>query len=306
MGRCLSDPPDSLAISRIVVARLIPWHVSPRGAGETQGKRSNASSAWSQSRWTHPRTTRRRNAGMGSEFLGTKWDDVVPVIPPASLHLMVIGPLSVALLGYLWAVGEASAVLRATLVGLPLMAAVMLPLLPVIGAPAVGFGWLASAVGEATVLIRSARKHCDFRIAPGLVTPTVCATVGSTLGWIVAEHGRRAGLAEVCSRSASTRSCLPAFHRKQLVDTVYLATRGCTALPRARRRAKLMQLDHTRRGQERRFSPSRSRHSIAPSGSLDACVLRSRRHTTRSRCWSPTTDQTTGRPKCSRGSPTRA
>ncbi len=162
-------------------------------------------------------------------FLGEKWDGVIPVIPPASLHLMLIGPLSVALLGYLWAVGEASAVLRATLVGLPLMAAVMLPLLPVIGAPAVGFGWLASAAGEAIVLIRSARKHCDFKVAPGLAAPTACATVGATLGWIVVEHGHTtaaAGLVGGLLAVGVYTLLLAAFHRSQLVDTVHLAARG--------------------------------------------------------------------------------
>ena len=78
-------------------------------------------------------------------LLGHQWEDVVAVIPPASLHLMVMGPISVALIGYLWAIGEATAVLRATLAGIPLQAAVMVPLLLLIGVPAVrlrldGFG----------------------------------------------------------------------------------------------------------------------------------------------------------------------
>jgi O-antigen/teichoic acid export membrane protein len=162
-------------------------------------------------------------------FLGEKWDGVVAVIPPASLHLMLIGPLSVALLGYLWAMGEASAVLRATLAGLPLMAAVMLPLLIVIGAPAVGFGWLASAAGEATVLIRSARKHCDFRITPGLAPPTACATAGAVLGWIVAERGGAtagAGLLAGLLAVGVYVLLLAAFRRRQLLDTASLVARG--------------------------------------------------------------------------------
>ena len=84
------------------------------------------------------------------------------MIPPASLHLMVIGPISVAVMGYLFAVGDASAVLRSTLVGFPLMFAVMIPLLMVIGVPAVGYGWLAWGIGEGTVLVLSARKHIQF------------------------------------------------------------------------------------------------------------------------------------------------
>ena len=92
-------------------------------------------------------------------LLGSQWTDAVAVIPPASLHLMVIGPISVAVMGYLFAVGDASAVLRSTLVGFPLMFAVMIPLLMVIGVPAVGYGWLAWGIGEGTVLVLSARKQ---------------------------------------------------------------------------------------------------------------------------------------------------
>ena len=123
-------------------------------------------------------------------LLGSQWTDAVAVIPPASLHLMIVGPLSVALIGYLWAVGDASAVLRATLVGLPLMAIVMIPLLMTIGVSAVGFGWLAFGAGEGTVLIRSARKHAEFRIRPGLVPPAVFAVVGAAAGWMVSSSSR--------------------------------------------------------------------------------------------------------------------
>ena len=121
-------------------------------------------------------------------MLGDQWMEVVPVIPPACLHLMVMGSISVALLGYLWAIGEAAAVLRATLVGIPLMFAVMIPLLAVIGVPAVGFGWLASGVGEATVLILSARKHAEFHISSRLIPPTLFASLGATLGWVVSSE----------------------------------------------------------------------------------------------------------------------
>ncbi len=119
-------------------------------------------------------------------LLGSQWTDAVAVIPPASLHLMVIGPISVAVMGYLFAVGDASAVLRSTLVGFPLMFAVMIPLLMVIGVPAVGYGWLAWGIGEGTVLVLSARKHIQFRIRPSLMRPTIFAVAGASLGWLVA------------------------------------------------------------------------------------------------------------------------
>jgi O-antigen/teichoic acid export membrane protein len=162
-------------------------------------------------------------------LLGDQWNDAIPVIPPASLHLMIIGPISAALIGYLWAVGDASAVLRATLVGIPLMAAVMLPLLAVIGVAAVGFGWLASGVGEATVLILSARKYAEFRIRPRLVPPTIFAVLGALAGWLVAlEVGATflGGLAGGLFAAVVYLLALWLWHRSYLLDSLHLSIRG--------------------------------------------------------------------------------
>ena len=101
---------------------------------------------------------------------------------------MVMGPLTVALIGYLWAVGEASAVLRATVAGIVAMAVVMIPLLTVIGVPAVGFGWLAAGVGEATILIVCARKHAEFTIVPRLLPPAILAVIAASVGWFVSRQ----------------------------------------------------------------------------------------------------------------------
>jgi O-antigen/teichoic acid export membrane protein len=162
-------------------------------------------------------------------LLGSQWNDAIPVIPPASLHLMVMGPISAALIGYLWAIGDASAVLRAALAGIPLMAIVMLPLLAVIGVPAVGFGWLATGVGEATVLIMSARKHVEFRIKPRLVPPTIFAVLGALVGWVVSvEVGPTffGGLAGGLSAAIVYLCALWLWHRSYLLDSVQLSIRG--------------------------------------------------------------------------------
>ena len=165
-------------------------------------------------------------------LFGSQWTDVVPVIPAASLHLMVMGSISVALVGYLWALGEASAVLRATLAGIPLLAVVMIPLLLVIGVPAVGFGWLASGVGEATVLILAARKHAEFRIKPRLIPPTIFAAVGASLGWFVSsEVGTTVvgGLVGAVFAVAVYLLALWVWHRSYLLDSVHLSIRGLRA-----------------------------------------------------------------------------
>ena len=162
-------------------------------------------------------------------LLGDQWEGAVAVIPPACLQLMVIGPMSVALIGYLWALGEASAVLRAALVGIPLMAAVLIPLLLVIGAPAVGFGWMAAGAGEAFVLIAAARRHAEFRITPALLPPTVFAVIAGTLGWLAATAvgvTLLGGLVGGLCAAAVYLATLAVWHRTHLVDTFQLSVRG--------------------------------------------------------------------------------
>ena len=162
-------------------------------------------------------------------LLGSQWTDVVPVIPPAALHLMVMGPLTVAFIGYLWAVGEASAVLRATVASILTMGVVMIPLLAVIGVPAVGFGWLASGVAEATILIMCARKHAQFTIAPRMIPPTMLAVLAASAGWLVSREAGDtaiAGLAGALTGVVLYLALLWISHRNYLLDSIRLSARG--------------------------------------------------------------------------------
>lgn len=162
-------------------------------------------------------------------LFGPQWTEVVPVIPPACLHLMIFAPISVAFVGYLWAEGEASAVLRASLVGTPLMLATILLLMMVIGVPAVGFGWLAAGVGEATILIVSARKHTEFNIRAGLLPPTVVAFGAAAVGWVVTSAvgiSLLGGLVGALFAVGVYLLILSLWHRSELLDTFHLSVRG--------------------------------------------------------------------------------
>jgi uncharacterized membrane protein YfcA len=109
------------------------------------------------------------------------------------------------------------------------MAVVMIPLLILIGVPAVGFGWLAFGVGEATMLIRAAKKHSEFSITPRIVPPTIAASIGAVVGWLVAvEVGTTVlgGLVGALLASLVYLLCLWIFHRSYLIDSVRLSARG--------------------------------------------------------------------------------
>ncbi|MDQ3994636.1 MAG: oligosaccharide flippase family protein [Actinomycetota bacterium] len=118
--------------------------------------------------------------------LGAKWEEAADVVPWASLGLMVGGPVSVAVAGYLWAVGDASTPLRALVIQGVTWIAIALPLLPIVGVAAVGLGWLAASVTEAAILARRASRRTGARILSALVVPTAVAAVAGAAGWATA------------------------------------------------------------------------------------------------------------------------
>ena len=64
-------------------------------------------------------------------LIGAQWADAASAIPPACFAMSFGVPISVALAGYLWAIGSASVPMRATAVGIPATVLVLLPLLPI-------------------------------------------------------------------------------------------------------------------------------------------------------------------------------
>jgi O-antigen/teichoic acid export membrane protein len=121
--------------------------------------------------------------------LGSRWDESVQVLPAAGLGLMFAGPVSVAVVGYLWGVGDARTPLVGVLVSIPAWGLAMLPLLPGIGVAAVGLGWLAANVAETAVLARGAARHAGADVISPVLRPTVVAAVAAGGGWLLAGTG---------------------------------------------------------------------------------------------------------------------
>ena len=118
-------------------------------------------------------------------LIGAKWAEAASAIPPACLAMVFGVPISVALAGYLWAIGAASVPLRATLVGIPAMALVLVPLLPLIGVVAAGLAYIAGALIESIIFVRAARRTVSFTIGTRLPTTVVLAIVSASCGWSV-------------------------------------------------------------------------------------------------------------------------
>src|SRR5205823_1184471 len=106
-------------------------------------------------------------------LIGAKWADAASAIPPACFAMAFGVPISVALAGYLWAIGSASVPLRATLVGIPATLLLLLALLPFLGVAAAGVAYIASSLAESLFFVYAARRTTTFRIGTRLTIPVL-------------------------------------------------------------------------------------------------------------------------------------
>jgi polysaccharide transporter, PST family len=164
--------------------------------------------------------------GLIPGLFGEQWRGASDVIPWACLALGIGGSISVATQGYLYAVGDASAVLRASLFDTIALFAVAIPLLPLIGVSAVGVGLFAAAVVQAVVLCRATRKWMRVRLAGPLVAPLVVGTCSAAVGWLVADRGGANLLSGVAGGAAAVlcfRASLLIIRRELLFETFRFA-----------------------------------------------------------------------------------
>ena len=120
------------------------------------------------------------------ELLGEEWRDVGDVIPLGCLAMMISGPISVSVAGYLYAIGDARTPLRATIVHTAAFILVALALLRPLGLVAVGLGWITAAVIDTVLLGRRAAANSGAALVRPLAIPALAAIVAGTLGWALA------------------------------------------------------------------------------------------------------------------------
>jgi O-antigen/teichoic acid export membrane protein len=139
---------------------------------------------------------------------GHQWAPVANVLPVAFLALQASGPVSVASAGYLYAIGDTSTVLRATIVTAVVWLLVALPLLPYIGVVAVGVGWMVSSFVEIPILSVPVRRRTGAKFLQPVLIPWLAASVAGALGWIT-------------SRSLNTGSLVAAVAGAAVAACVY-------------------------------------------------------------------------------------
>ena len=162
-------------------------------------------------------------------LIGAKWAGAASAIPPSCLAMALGVPISVALAGYLWAIGAASVPLRATLVGIPAMALILVPLLPCVGVVAVGFAYVANALIESIIFVRASRRTVSFSIRNRLPTTVLIAIVSASCGWSVARWigpDLAGALASSAVAIGVYLGGLAVVQRAELKDAVRLIARG--------------------------------------------------------------------------------
>jgi O-antigen/teichoic acid export membrane protein len=126
--------------------------------------------------------------------LGDRWADVSDIIAVFAAGLAFSGPIAAGALGWLYASGDAGAVLRASALHAVVLLATALALLPIVGVVAVGIGWLAASLVNGTVLASAARRGTGARLARALAVPSGLGLAAGGLGWAVSTAGSGAAL----------------------------------------------------------------------------------------------------------------
>ena len=121
--------------------------------------------------------------------VGDAWDSVPAVLAWAGLGLLVQGPVYVIAAGYLFATGEVGFLIWNTLVRTAVSLAVTLPLLPSLGAEAVGLGWFAGSVVSSLILARRIWVRARAQLLAKLLVPVAAAVAAGGAGWAIASSG---------------------------------------------------------------------------------------------------------------------
>lgn len=126
--------------------------------------------------------------GLIPAVFGPEWSSAAEYIPGACLALLVGGPVSATVGGFLLAKGQALAILRVQIVGTLVWWALAFPLVLALGAGGLGLAWAGSSLAETILLARLARRQLGARTLQAcLPTVGIAATIGG-VSWLGARQ----------------------------------------------------------------------------------------------------------------------
>jgi O-antigen/teichoic acid export membrane protein len=168
-------------------------------------------------------------------LIGEDWGDVPAVLFWSGVALVLSSPVTVATAGYLFAADDPGAVAVAALASTIAWFGVTAALLPALGAPAVGIGWIAGGVVDGVLLGRAAARHSGAAIVRSLAAPTAVALAATGAAWLVADRAGADLLGAALGAAAGAALMLAgcaAICRSALDATRSLLSRGLRGLGR--------------------------------------------------------------------------
>lgn len=122
-------------------------------------------------------------SGLVPAVFGAQWAETAVAVQWVSVSLLVAAPLAVVAVGFLYAMGEPSIVLRATIAHTLTLFVVAFPLLPFIGVNAIGAGGLAGAFVDAAILGRAVALRSSARPFRLMAVPLLLGGPAAIVGW---------------------------------------------------------------------------------------------------------------------------
>jgi O-antigen/teichoic acid export membrane protein len=120
-------------------------------------------------------------------LFGAKWSDVSVILIGGAVALCLAAPVGMVANSYLYARGDAATSLYASVVTGAVDVAVILALLPSMGATALAIGPALGAVCGSTLVLLRTRRVSDARLAHLVAGPFVSAAIGATAGYVIAD-----------------------------------------------------------------------------------------------------------------------
>jgi O-antigen/teichoic acid export membrane protein len=164
---------------------------------------------------------------------GGNWSGTADVLPWAALALILNGPLSAVATGYFYAVNQPGVLLRVVIVHTLVWFAVFVPLLPSLGAEAIGVGLVAAALADLAILGVPLYRASGVAVIRVTLVPIVAVAAGSAVGMLVSDRlGPNLGgliAALVCAETLFI-GVVYIGKRRALFDIVRLARRGLSGI----------------------------------------------------------------------------
>jgi len=171
-------------------------------------------------------------SGLVPGVFGEQWSETAVAVQWVCVSLIVAAPLAVVAVGFLYAIGEPSVVLRATIAHTLTLFAVAFPLLPFIGVNAIGAGSLAGAVVDAVLLGRAVSRRSSARPFRLMAVPLLLGVPAGVVGSVVTHELGNDFLAGIAGGSVAGLLYLTAvfcFRRATLLETSSLVLRSVRA-----------------------------------------------------------------------------